>query len=336
MNTFVYFPRLRWLCLLAAAAGAAVVQAAGPMAGPRMSPGGMAGMFGVQAPGAMSVPLMSRGCMAGFQPMTAASRAYASGGYGGGGGMQGYGQGYGGGMQGYGQGYGVGRGLMAASEDYAARFQPSAAEISMSRVLTASGVPNENGRPRWPLGLQVLASPGTDERDLRDQIDQLLGEAADQGASGPVNPNLVQELNRAVGEFRRLMQQDRPDRYVIPRADWADSERFLNRLEHAGKVLEAGLATPAGQGRLRAQEGAAVGLHDNYFEPQTITVPAGATVWWVNRGQHQHSVTADDMAWGSDALGPQEGSRYTFTRSGTYPYHCAMHPSEMRGVVFVK
>ena len=40
-------------------------------------------------------------------------------------------------------------------------------------------------------------------------------------------------------------------------------------------------------------------------------------------------------------LGTWEGAgkgvySYTFTQPGTYPYHCTVHPQEMRGTVVVK
>jgi plastocyanin len=79
-----------------------------------------------------------------------------------------------------------------------------------------------------------------------------------------------------------------------------------------------------------------VALYDNYFQPSQITVAAGTTVRWVNSGRHQHTVTSDDGLWDSGEL--LSGSSYarTFTAPGTYPYHCAIHAGEMRGVVIVK
>jgi uncharacterized protein (TIGR03000 family) len=79
-----------------------------------------------------------------------------------------------------------------------------------------------------------------------------------------------------------------------------------------------------------------VTLYDNYFRPKTITVSAGTTVQWRNAGRHSHTVTSDRNGWDSGELYPGEVFSYTFNRPGTYAYHCAVHPDEMRGAVVVK
>jgi amicyanin len=67
----------------------------------------------------------------------------------------------------------------------------------------------------------------------------------------------------------------------------------------------------------------------NYaFSPATITVKAGTKVTWTNQDSVQHTVTMDD----SDAAGPKsellskgDSYSYTFTKAGTYEYHCTPH-----------
>jgi plastocyanin len=221
-------------------------------------------------------------------------------------------------------------------------------------VLKASGVPNDNGQPRWPLGLCILAAPGADE--LREQLDALFQVAAIQTLGGPVNPQLAQEMDRAVKKFRRMLLKDKVERFGMTRAVYEESERFLDKLERAEQILTGGLATPAGGTQLttgtpssprssgqaapeqgQEQEGTTeVTLQDNSFQPGTLTVPAGTTVRWTNRGQHRHTVTSDDGQWGSRELNPQGVYSQTFAKPGTYPYHCGVHPQEMRGTVIVK
>jgi plastocyanin len=71
-----------------------------------------------------------------------------------------------------------------------------------------------------------------------------------------------------------------------------------------------------------------------HFEPAEVTVPAGSTVVWHNKGKEEHSVTADNKSF--DSGDKPKGGNYqrTFTRPGTYAYHCAPHPW-MTGVVRV-
>jgi plastocyanin len=84
-----------------------------------------------------------------------------------------------------------------------------------------------------------------------------------------------------------------------------------------------------------AQGAAAVSIRHHMFMPAGITVPAGATVTWTNEDGAPHTVTSD--ARGLFGSGWKlEGGRFsfTFTRPGTYPYHCSIH-RQMHGVVVV-
>ena len=118
----------------------------------------------------------------------------------------------------------------------------------MSRLLTVAGVPNDNGRLRWPLGLRILAARETDE--LREHIDALFEEAADQAARGRVHSSVIQEIGDAVNKFRKLLLKDKAERFGMPLAVYSESERFLNQLEHARQVLKAGLRVPGGKAQL--------------------------------------------------------------------------------------
>ena len=78
----------------------------------------------------------------------------------------------------------------------------------------------------------------------------------------------------------------------------------------------------------------AVTIRNFAFAPQVVTVKAGTTVHWTNRDSEAHTVTSDSGAFGSSALQPGVGYSYTFTKPGTYSYHCAIHPF-MTGKVVV-
>jgi plastocyanin len=71
------------------------------------------------------------------------------------------------------------------------------------------------------------------------------------------------------------------------------------------------------------------------FEPVTRTVSVGTKVTWTNNDSMDHTVTSDDGIFNLGTLGPGQSGSYTFTSSGTYPYHCTIHTS-MKGTIIVK
>ena len=75
---------------------------------------------------------------------------------------------------------------------------------------------------------------------------------------------------------------------------------------------------------------------DNFsFGPATITVPVGTTVTWTNRDDIPHTVVSDDKVFKSKVLDTDEKFSFTFTKPGTYPYFCSVHP-KMTGKVVVQ
>lgn len=62
------------------------------------------------------------------------------------------------------------------------------------------------------------------------------------------------------------------------------------------------------------------------FAPAQLTINAGDTVRWVNRGALQHNATADNGAWASPLLmAPGVSFSHTFTTAGTFSYRCTLH-----------
>ena len=81
-----------------------------------------------------------------------------------------------------------------------------------------------------------------------------------------------------------------------------------------------------------------VEITDNkIFAPPQITVQKGATVTWVNNNNMNHTVTNDLEGIGpsSSNIAPGKSYSYTFTNTGSYQYHCDIHP-DMRGTIVVK
>jgi plastocyanin len=73
------------------------------------------------------------------------------------------------------------------------------------------------------------------------------------------------------------------------------------------------------------------------FSPGEITVKQGTTVTWTNQDGVAHTIVSDagaPEAISSDPISQGGSYSFTFTKPGTYPYHCSIHPS-MTGSVIV-
>ncbi len=84
-----------------------------------------------------------------------------------------------------------------------------------------------------------------------------------------------------------------------------------------------------------AASGSAVQIMNFAFAPASITVAVGASVTWTNNDAVAHTVTADDKSFDSGNLASGKTFSFTFTKAGTYPYHCTIHPN-MKGAIVVK
>ncbi len=71
------------------------------------------------------------------------------------------------------------------------------------------------------------------------------------------------------------------------------------------------------------------------FAPATLTVKVGDTVTWANKDMVGHSATADDGSFDTGVLSQGETGSFTFTKPGTYTYHCTPHPN-MKGTIVVE
>jgi plastocyanin len=75
---------------------------------------------------------------------------------------------------------------------------------------------------------------------------------------------------------------------------------------------------------------------DNFsFGPGTLTVSVGTTVTWTNRDDIPHTVVSTEGVFKSKVLDTDEKFAFTFSKAGTYPYFCSMHP-KMTGKVIVQ
>jgi plastocyanin len=105
-------------------------------------------------------------------------------------------------------------------------------------------------------------------------------------------------------------------------------------------VLIAMLLLFAGSTSVRANDqpsaaNVAVKIDNFVFGPQAITVPVGTTVTWTNSDDIPHTAVSTDGVFKSKVMDTDEKFSYTFTKAGTYPYYCTIHP-KMTGKVVVQ
>ena len=82
----------------------------------------------------------------------------------------------------------------------------------------------------------------------------------------------------------------------------------------------------------------AINIKNMMFTPSQISIQKGGTVTWTNNDNIVHTVVDDLSNVGGPSSGDiQPGGTYSFTfnKTGSFQYHCSIHPS-MRGTIVVK
>lgn len=79
--------------------------------------------------------------------------------------------------------------------------------------------------------------------------------------------------------------------------------------------------------------GSSVTIANFAFSPASLTVKVGTKVTWTNNDSTTHTVTADQGAFDAGNLPPGQSFSFTFTKAGTYNYHCSIHPSMTATIV---
>jgi len=102
---------------------------------------------------------------------------------------------------------------------------------------------------------------------------------------------------------------------------------FLTNIR--GREVEAKGSIP----ELRKNE---IAIANFSFSPKMFTVPADATVTWINHDKVPHVISsADNQFQKSPPLQPGQSFSNTFATRGSYPYFCSIHP-RMTGKIIVK
>ena len=77
------------------------------------------------------------------------------------------------------------------------------------------------------------------------------------------------------------------------------------------------------------------------FIPDTLNIPVGTTVTWVNQDSAAYTVTGRDsvnskILFDSGSIPGNDTFNFTFNNSGVYHYYCKNHPELMNGVIIVQ
>lgn len=78
-----------------------------------------------------------------------------------------------------------------------------------------------------------------------------------------------------------------------------------------------------------------INIRSAQFDPSPVTILSGIKITWMNADSVAHSVVSDDgISFNSGNI--NAGSSYSFTSSatGTYNYHCGIHPA-VKGIIYV-
>ena len=112
---------------------------------------------------------------------------------------------------------------------------------------------------------------------------------------------------------------------------------MLRRALLGAAVVSLALAGPASAANSQVE------TRDDFFNPSTKTVNISDRVRWTNAasvpGNHDHTSTANSnmpLSWNRNLDQGLISDYVTFPRSGSYAYHCNIHPSSMKGTVLVR
>ena len=94
-------------------------------------------------------------------------------------------------------------------------------------------------------------------------------------------------------------------------------------------------ASPGSSAKTPQPAGAEVKVDNFSFGPATLTVAVGTTVTWTNRDDIPHTIVSTDKVFKSKVLDTDEKFSFTFSKAGTYPYFCSIHP-KITGYVLVQ
>lgn len=91
----------------------------------------------------------------------------------------------------------------------------------------------------------------------------------------------------------------------------------------SGSTTESNTTAGAGGS---AQSTDMIDIADFKYDPEAVTVKAGAEVTWTNSDEAAHTATADDSSFDTGDLDQGDSKSVTFDQPGTFTYYCRFHP----------
>ena len=88
----------------------------------------------------------------------------------------------------------------------------------------------------------------------------------------------------------------------------------------------AATATTAPSGGTTSSSGA-VTIKGFGFNPSPLKIKVGTKVTWSNADPATHTSTSDTGVWNTKSIKPGSSASFTFTKAGTFKYHCDIHPT---------
>jgi len=95
----------------------------------------------------------------------------------------------------------------------------------------------------------------------------------------------------------------------------------------ATTTTAAASATTAAAGGGATSSSGAVTIKGFGFNPSPLKVKVGTKVTWTNRDPATHTSTSDTGVWNTKSIKTGSSASFTFTKAGTYKYHCDIHPT---------
>ena len=109
-----------------------------------------------------------------------------------------------------------------------------------------------------------------------------------------------------------------------------------NRLTTDSPNVTSSNITSASQPKEQTVQTTRINIQSYAFTPAAISVSKGSSVVWTNDDTVAHTIVENDSLNGpsSQQIEPGQSYSFKFSQSGTFHYHCSLHP-DMAGSVSV-